>query len=165
MRSIQPDLNGRISVAIDDTQHRVISGSAADGDIQKLLLTALHDQSDAGVRVESASVLKDYSASQDIRNALIEVLQRDTNPAVRVKALEGLHSFAGDPPVRRALTAVLLGDPNSGIRMQAIDLLTSRHDGNVAGILQNLVRKERNDYVRLRCERALEEMNASLGTF
>ena len=35
----------------------------------------------------------------------------------------------------------------------------------MVGVLQQLVSKESNGYVRQRCERALEEMNASVGTF
>jgi hypothetical protein len=31
--------------------------------------------------------------------------------------------------------------------------------------LQDLVQKENNNYVRLRCRNALQEMNASVGTF
>jgi hypothetical protein len=34
-----------------------------------------------------------------------------------------------------------------------------------AGVLQEVVQKENNSYVRLRCQRALEDMNASVGTF
>ncbi len=165
VRSIEPDSQGRILISVDDTQRRVITGGAADDNIRKLLINAIHEQSDVGVRVESVSVLKDLSASQDVRNALLDVLQHDVNPGVRLKALEGLQQFAYDPSVRQTLTSVLLSDSNSSVRIQAIDLLTSRHDGSIAGVLQNLVRKDSSDYVRLRCERALQEMNASLGTF
>jgi hypothetical protein len=31
--------------------------------------------------------------------------------------------------------------------------------------LQELVQRDSNDYVRLRCQRALQEMDASVGTF
>ena len=165
VRSIEPDASGRILISVDDTQRRVISGGVSDDNIRKLLLTALHEQSDPGIRVESASVLKDYSALEDVRNALLDRLQHDPNPGVRLKALDGLQQFAYDPSVRRALTTVLLSDSNSSVRIQAIDLLTSRHDGSMAGIFQSLVRKDDNNYVRMRCERALQEMNASLGTF
>jgi hypothetical protein len=49
--------------------------------------------------------------------------------------------------------------------MQVVDLLVSRHDDSMVGVLQNLVQKEDNGYVRLKCEKALKDMNASIGTF
>ena len=35
----------------------------------------------------------------------------------------------------------------------------------IVGVLQNVVQKDNNSYVRLKCEKALKEMNASVGTF
>jgi HEAT repeat protein len=49
--------------------------------------------------------------------------------------------------------------------MQAVDLLTLRRDEAMVGVLQNLVQKEDNSYVRSKCTKALKEMNASVGTF
>jgi hypothetical protein len=165
VRSIEPEPSGRILISIDDTQRRVISGGLDDAQIRQFLLSAMHEQSNPGVRVESVSVLKDFAASDDVRHALLEALQRDPNPGVRLKALEGLQQFGYDPGVRQALTSVLMSDSNAGVRIQAIDLLTARHDDSIVGVLQSLVHKDDNDYVRLRCVRALQEMNASVGSF
>lgn len=165
VRSIEPERSGRILISIDDTQRRVISGALDDDKIRRLLLTAMQEQSNTGVRMESISVLKDMAASEDVRRALLEALQHDANAGVRLKALEGLQQFGYDPGVRKTLTSVLMNDANAGVRIQAIDLLTSRHDDSIAGVLQGLLHKEDNDYVRLRCVRALQEMNASVGSF
>jgi hypothetical protein len=165
VRSIEPDPSGRILISIDDTQRRVISGSLNDEKIRQLLLSAMHEQSNLGVRVESVSVLKDMAASEDVRHALLEALLHDPNPGVRLKALEGLQQFGYDPGVRQTLTSVLMNDSNAGVRINAIDLLTSRHDDSIVGVLQSLVHKDDNDYVRLRCVRALQDMNASVGSF
>jgi hypothetical protein len=165
VRSIAPDSSGRILISIDDTQRRVISGDLDDDKIRGLLLSAMREQSNTGVRMESVSVLKDMAASEDVRQALLDALQHDPNAGVRLKALEGLQQFGYDPGVRRTLTSVLMNDQNAGVRIQAIDLLTSRHDDSIAGVLQGLLHKEDNDYVRLRCVRALQEMNASVGSF
>jgi hypothetical protein len=165
VRSIEPDRTGRILISIDDTQRRVISGGLDDDKIRHLLLTAMQEQSNTGVRMESVSVLKDLAASEDVRRALLDALQHDANVGVRLKALEGLQQFGYDPGVRKILTSVLMNDSNSGVRIQAIDLLTSRHDDSIAGVLQGLLHKEDNDYVRFRCVRALQEMNASVGSF
>ena len=63
------------------------------------------------------------------------------------------------------MAQVLMKDENPAVRMQAIDLLTVNRDDSVVGVLQNVVGKEDNSYVRWRCEKALKDMNASVGTF
>ena len=89
----------------------------------------------------------------------------DPNAGVRLKAVEGLKPFAAEPEVRAVLARVLLNDENPGVRIQAIDMLVEQRDEGMVGILQNVVQKESNGYVRMKCERALKEMNASIGTF
>jgi hypothetical protein len=82
-----------------------------------------------------------------------------------LKALEGLKSRAADPMVRKTLAQVLLADDNAAVRMQAVDLLVARRDDSMVGVLQNLVQRDGNSAVRLKCEKALKDMNASVGTF
>ena len=43
--------------------------------------------------------------------------------------------------------------------------LIANQDPATVGVLQTLIGKEDNSYVRLRCRNALREMNASVGTF
>jgi HEAT repeat protein len=85
---------------------------------------------------------------------------------VRLKALDGLKQFAEDPDTRSALTQVLLKDENPGVRTQVIDLLVQknsdqRHADAMVGVLQELMEKEDNGYIRMRCQKVLQEMNAS----
>ena len=87
------------------------------------------------------------------------------NDGVRLKALEGLKPYAADPAVSKTLAQVLLADHNDAVRMQVVDLLVARHDDSTVGVLQNVVQREENSYVRLKCEKALKDMNASIGTF
>ncbi|MGO9231713.1 MAG: HEAT repeat domain-containing protein [Bryobacteraceae bacterium] len=165
VRSAQPDSAGRVHIAYDETRRREISGAIGNRDIQKLLLAAAHEEDDPGVRVESVGLLKDQAGSGEVRDALLNALLHDSNPGVRLKALEGLKPLAAEPPVRGALSQALQFDDNDAVRMQAVDLLTMRRDNAMVGVLQNLVQKEDNGYVRLKCEKALKEMNASIGTF
>ena len=165
VRSIQPDQSGRVQIAVDETRRRIISGRLSDPGIQRVLLTAVRDEANPGMRVESMDVLQGQASSTEVRKALLEALTRDPNPGVRLKALDGLKKFAADPEVRKTLSQVLLQDSNPGIRIQVIDLLVAQHDGTMVGVLQNLVRKEDNSYVRSRCENALQDLNASVGTF
>ncbi len=100
-----------------------------------------------------------------MRDALLNAAGHDPNDGVRLKALEGLKPLAGDPEVRKTLAQVLLTDANPAVRMQVVDLLTANRDDSVVGILQSIMQREDNDTVRLKLEKALKEMNASLGTF
>jgi HEAT repeats len=135
-----------------------------DQTIQRLLLAAAHEQ-DSAVRVESVDVLKNQADSIVVRDALLNRVANDQNPGVRLKALEGLKQFAGDPQVRKTLAQALLTDDNAAVRMQVVDLLVAHRDDSMVGMLQSVMQREDNGYVRLKVEKALKEMNASLGTF
>ena len=164
VRSVEPDSSGRVQIAFDETRRRVVSGPAGDRDIQRLLLAAAREDNPA-VRVESVDLLKSRADSGEVRDALLNAVARDSNAGVRLKALDGLKPLAGDSQVRKILAQVLLADDNPAVRMQVVDLLVSHRDDSVVGVLQNLVQKEDNNYVRLKCEKALKDMNASIGTF
>ena len=161
VRYVEPVSPGRVQIVLDETRQRVLSGSVDDEAIQRLLLTAAKDPSDAGLRVESVDLLKNNSQSAEIRKALVYSLEHDPNAGVRLKALDGLKQFAEDPDTRQALTQVLLKDDNPGVRTQVIDLLVQRHTDAMVGVLQELMEKEDNGYIRMRCQKVLQEMNAS----
>ncbi len=165
VRSVEPDSSGGVHIAVDDVHRRVVSGGIEDRNIRSLLLAAAREESNPGVRVESVQVLTTMASSADVRAALLDAVQHDPNPGVRLKALQGLKQFAQDAPVRRALTAVLLNDSSPGVRTEVIDLLVAHHDDSLVGVMQHLVTKERDGFVRGRLERALISMNASPGTF
>jgi anti-sigma factor RsiW len=161
VRYVEPVSPGRVQIVLDETRQRVLSGSVDDQAIQTLLLTAAKDPSDAGLRVESVDLLKNNSQSAESRKALVYSLEHDPNAGVRLKALDGLRQFAEDPDTRKALTQVLLKDDNPGVRTQVIDLLVQRHTDSMVGVLQELMQKEDNGYIRMRCQKVLQEMNAS----
>ncbi|HTC32313.1 MAG TPA: HEAT repeat domain-containing protein [Bryobacteraceae bacterium] len=166
VRYVEPTSPGRVQIVVDETHQRVLSGSLDDQSIQRLLLTAAKDPSDAGLRVESVDLLKNNSQSAEIRKALVYALEHDPNAGVRLKALDGLKQFAEDPDTRQALTSVLLKDDNPGVRTQVIDLLVQRqHNDAMVGVLQELMEKEDNSYIRMRCQKVLQEMNASVETY
>ncbi len=166
VRYVEPVSPGRVQIVLDETRQRVLSGSVDDEAIQRLLLTAAKDPSDAGLRVESVDLLKNNSQSAEIRKALVYSLEHDPNAGVRLKALDGLKQFAQDPDTRQALTQVLLKDDNPGVRTQVIDLLVQKNSDQrrtdaMVGVLQELLEKEDNGYIRMRCQKVLQEMNAS----
>jgi len=165
VRYVEPGEAGRVQIVLDETRQRVLSGSLEDRSIQRLLLTAAKDPSDAGLRVESVDLLKNRPQSAEVRSALLYAVQHDPNAGVRLKALDGLKEFANDPETRQTLTQVLLKDDNPGVRTQVIDLLIQHRSDSMVGVLQELMNKEDNDYIRMRCQKALHEMNASVETY
>lgn len=165
VRSVRPVSSGEVQIVLDETRRRVVSGQLNDSNIQRLMLAAAHDENNPGVRVESVDILKSHSDSSEIRGLLLNRVVQDPNPGVRLKALDGLKPFTGDPDVRKVLAQVLLQDDNPGVRIQAVDALTSHADDNIVGVLQSVVQREDNSYVRRRCAKALKDMNASVGTF
>jgi len=166
VRYVEPaNSSGQVQIVVEETSQRTLSGETASEPIRRLLLSAARDSSDAGLRVESMDILKASAGSAEVRRALIYALQHDPNAGVRLKALDGLKASAGDPETRHALSQVLLADDNPGVRTQAIDLLTQKKEAAMVGVLQELMRKEDNGYVRLKCQKALHEMNASVETF
>lgn len=166
VRSVQPDhASGRVRIGLQETRLRFVSGTPEDANIQRLLLAAAHDDMNAGLRVESIDLLKDHHGSALVKKALMDALARDPNPGVRLKALEGLKALAAESEIRKLLAHALVADDNPGVRVQVIELLTERPHSSMVGVFQDLVRKEDNQYVRMRCRRALRELNASEGTF
>jgi len=129
------------------------------------VLEAAQDPSDPGLRLDSLDILRPHSESPGVRQAFLRALRSDPNAGVRLKAIEGLRSYAADPEVRSALAVVLLSDDNVGVRTQAIDLLVENRSPAVVGILQQAIERERDTYIRERVQKALLEMNASMGAF
>lgn len=165
VRYVDPDESGRVRVMFDETHQREVSGDVKDANIRRLLLAAAADPGDPGLRVESIDILKRQCSDDEVRRALLNALRGDPNAGVRLKALEGLKAYARDPETRKVLAQVLLSDDNPGVRTQAIDLLVQNKEPEVAGVLQELLRREENSYVRSRSQKALTEMRASVGTF
>jgi anti-sigma factor RsiW len=169
VRSVQPahegSQPGEVQIVLDETRRRVVSGQMNDSNIQRLILAAAHDENNPGVRWESVDLLRSHSDSSPVRELLLNRVVEDPNAGVRLKALDGLKSYTSDPEVRKVLAQVLMHDDNSGVRIAAVDALTAHADDNMVGFLQGVVQKEDNTYVRRRCVKALQDMNASVGTF
>lgn len=170
VRYVEPGSDGKIQIVLDETRQRVVTGRMDDQKIRVLLLSAAQDPADPGLRAETVGILNTGAQSADVRDALIQALRHDQNAGVRLKALEGLKTYAQEREVRAALADALLRDTNPGVRTQAIDLLTGSGakqtvERNLVGMLQELMSRENNAYIRERCRRVLEAMNASVETY
>jgi hypothetical protein len=95
----------------------------------------------------------------------LHAVQYDPNAGVRLKAIEGLKPYGANRETRSVLSKVLLSDDNVGVRAQAVDLLVQHKEMALIGTLQQLMEREPNDYIRLRSQKALQAMNASVEPF
>lgn len=165
IRSISPASDGRVSIVYDESRSRTVSGTLEDDAVRALLLSAAKGSSDPGLRAETVAILVNGAGAADVREALVFALEHDRNSAVRLRAMDGLRSYADDPAVQGALAQVLLRDDNRGLRTQAIDLLTQRGGDDlnrqIVGVLQELMGREDDTYVRERCQKVLQSVRAS----
>ncbi len=170
VRDIQPDGKDSVRLIIDQVTEHAISGRVDDGQIRRLLLSAIEDPTDPGLRVYSLEVLKGQRGG-DVRDVLLKSARRDPNAAVRLKALEGLRQFSPDASTVETLKYVLEHDDNPGVRSEAIDMLvpagqTLQLTPGLAGTLQEIMRSEgEDDYVRTRCMQMLRQMNAPINVY
>jgi hypothetical protein len=166
VREVRTNPNGTVEIQLEEVNQRVISGSLSDRAVREALLAAARSTNDPGVRVGTLDLLKSQPGHEDVRQVLLYALLNDTNAGVRLKALEGLAAFSLDAEARESLRKVLLTDSNPGVRIQAIELLTKGNGGpETIGVLQQLMVSEENSYVRQKCQSALQDLNATAGTF
>jgi hypothetical protein len=181
---VEPQTDGSVRIVLDETRQKTITGSLDDQTIRTLLLEAVRDPNNPGLRADSVDLLtRRAQQSAEIRRVLVYLVVHDQNDGVRLKAMGGLKEFSAEPEVRKALSRALLSDANPGVRTQAIDLLIQGSvgggsagggsaaepaggslpnlDSALIGTLQQLMLRESNASVRQRCEKVLEAMNAS----
>jgi hypothetical protein len=164
VHSVVNDPSGMGAVEIVVEERRTIRGNPNDPAIRDLLLNSVAS-AHSGARLESLEALGRDLSDGETRKALVRAMVEDRNPGVRIKALEALAPHAKDPAVRAALVRAVRGDDNPGMRVMAIDLLTKEPDRELAGVLQQLVATETNNYVRMRCQKALIDLNASVDVY
>ena len=171
---MDPDPSGQVQIAVDETRRHLVSGTLQDPQIQELLVSGVTDGSNPSVRLKSIQILHQASLHQasgnssdsdQVRRALVRALEHDASPAVRLKALDGLKQFAGDLSVRSALASVLQKDDDASVRAGAIDLLAAHHDDSIVGVLQDVVQREDNTYVKAQITQLLDQLRASVGTY
>ena len=162
VRDVKAEGDGTVRIQFDRREE--VSGRLEDRNIQDLILAGSREV-DPAVRVESVSLMKSHVDSPQVLDSLLNALTGDPNDGVRLKALEALKPMSGDPRVTKALSQVLLADTNPAVRMQAIDLMVTRRDDAVVGVLQNLMQREDNRGVRSKASKILKDWNASIGTF
>ncbi len=170
IRDIRPGDNHQVRILVQQVNQREVTGTPEDESIRRLLLAAMQDPADPGLRVDSVEMLQGQNGT-DVRDALLKTVRSDPNAAVRLKALEALRPFSSDAATRDALKFVLQHDDNADVRSEAIDILAPVNQKldvtpDLAATLQEIMRSEReNDYVRARCFQVLHDVNAPLDVY
>lgn len=157
-----------VEVSFDLARRVRLQGSVHEPRIQTVLAYALINEQNPGVRlrvVEALGGIGSQVGDREVRAALIGALKTDENAAVRERALAVLARDLAVPEVRSALLHVLQHDANPRLRIEAINLLATRIrrdsslEPEVREVLQEKIRLETNDYVRLRAQALLQEVS------
>lgn len=145
-----------------------MSGSVSDEKMRSILMYAVMNGNNPGVRLNSLNVLNtavNGSYDNEIKDAIISAVKYDDNPGVRREALKVLKNFPFDQDVKRAYLYAILNDTSSGIRIEAInELIESADKGTSLSAEEKELFSERlleddNSYIRLRAKTVLEEYN------
>ncbi len=149
--------SNQVTIKYDTLHPQTIQGSAANPQIQQLLLMAARNNRNSDVRLDSIDLLKNKAQDNDVRDALVSALRYDKNPGVRLKALDGLKSYVKDDiHVRDAVLEALAHDSNPGVRAEAISLLDPvKADTSVREQLQVLATSDPNQYIKSQAQKIL----------
>ncbi len=148
----------RVSLTYDTVQRRTIEGSIDEPGVRDMLLAAVQDNLNAGVRLDAIELLRRRAEDPKVREALLRALD-DRNPGVRLQAIDALQEWTTrDKDVRRGVLRALLRDGNPGVRVRAVDILSGARDPQTMRAFERLAREDANDYVRLR---SAEVLNAA----
>lgn len=154
-----------VEIVVEEMTRRTIRGAPGDPRMRSLLISTVREYPSSGIRLDTLDILSAGAEDREVRNALRELMTGDRNPGVRLRAFEALKPHSGDPDMHQAFVEVLLNDDNPGMRVQAIDLLSENPDRDLVGLLQGLVEREQNNYIRLQSRRVLHDLNASVDKF
>ncbi len=178
VRFLNDSLNtGEVEFSFDAVKQVTMKGKLSDPSIQKILAEALVNEKNPGTRIQTVNALANISDKQagqipgksnlnpKVKSALLTALKYDGNPAVRMEALKALLNFPFDNEINDALLFVLQHDKNSGLRVAAINGLATamqnekRIDPETIKILNQQIKNDDNEYVRIRAASLLKEGN------
>ena len=157
---INRDPNGQVQIQYNQMLPGKAEGSLDDEKIKDLLLVAVRDNVNSGVRMDSIDLLSKMKDDGRIRESLIFALRYDTNPGVRLKALEAIApQVKSDIRVRNAVLEALLNDNNPGVRSGALRALEIvKTDTSVRAALEQLSKDDPNQYIRTESRRLIGTM-------
>lgn len=168
---------GEVEFTFDAIKQVTMKGKLSDPAVQRILAEALVNEKNPGTRIQTVNALANLSNKQEslptgksnvnpkVKSALLTALKFDGNPAVRMEALKALLNFPFDNEINEALLYVLQRDRNSGLRIAAINGLAGATqngktiDPETIKILNQKVKNDDNEYVRIRAASLIKEEN------
>ncbi len=163
--------DGTIEFSFDATTPMQVKGSPNDPGIQSLLVKALMNEDNPGVRLRAVSAMTSpmvniqmTKTDAQVKTALINAMKYDENPGVRKEALKALKKMPFDDEIKQGLIEVLAKDRNESMRIDAIDALSTAKnelkstDDQLLEILRRKIESDNNGYVRSRARAVLQEV-------
>jgi len=156
---VTPDpQTGMVHITMDAERRLTLEGSVDDPRIQQVLLYAVKNYENPGIRHDTLEALRGRSTDPAIREALLYALRHDPNDGVRLEALQSIRELAWSPEVRATILEALQKDTNPGIRITAINVLLEHADQAVLPALREVARQDSNPYVRMKCANAVRDL-------
>jgi hypothetical protein len=163
----EPD-SEQVVVHFDRLQPDTFTGSLDDPAVRRLLMLAMQNGANPGVRNDSFDLLASECRQGHgcnggpVRDALLSVLHTDRDPQVRLEALQGLEPYiAEDMQVRDAVVRAMLADKNADVRVEAIRLLTPVEvDSSVREALHAVASHDGDPQIRNASQQMLNGMPA-----
>jgi hypothetical protein len=145
-----------------------VSGNINDEKIRSVLMYAMMNGNNPGVRLNSLNLLKtsdnvDYDS--EVKEAIISAVKYDDNPGVRREAMKVLKTIPFDQDVKRSYLYVILNDSSSALRIDAINQLLEVSSKGAdlnkedRDLFKDKLLDDENSYIRLRAKTILEEYN------
>jgi len=159
--SIEKDpATNQVKVRYEQVTPSAIQGTASDPKVQGMLMAALRNNENPGVRLNSVDLLADKTDDPQVKETLTYALRFDSNAGVRLHSLDGLSArVKDDVRVRNAVLEALLNDSNLGVRSGALHALEPvKTDSSVRMALEQLAKEDPSEYIRTESKRVLASM-------
>ena len=161
---VAPDpQTGGVKITMDAERRVTLEGSLDDPRIQQVLVYAVKNYDNPGIRRDTLDALRSHADNPNIRQALLFALRHDPNAGVRLEALGAVCSMNSGEDVNAALLDALERDTNPGVRVAAVDALIEQTekngcDASTAQALEHMALTDHNPYVRLKCSNAVRKL-------
>jgi len=156
---VAPDPStGDVHITMDAERRVTLEGSLDDPRIQQVLVYALMNYKNPGIRRDTLDALRARPESPSVHKALLYAMRHDPNAGVRLEALAETQTMGWSPEVRQALLEMVERDNNPGARVAAIHALVRHADNEALPVLRRLAARDPNRYVRLKCATAVREL-------
>jgi hypothetical protein len=161
---VAPDpQTGGVKITMDAERRVTLEGSLDDPKIQQVLVYAVKNYDNPGIRRDTLDALRSRAENPNIRQALLFAMRHDPNAGVRLEALGAVCNMKSSDDVHAALLEALEHDTNPGVRVAAVDALIDHTekdgcDAPTAQALEHLASTDSNPYVRLKCANAMMKL-------